>query len=141
VRGSTGPVEMNVYSAKRASYPRLVPAQDSEVVVREVGQVETFATAVEAAKAVPEVLSDEPAWCHEIRIERISHVPMSSKPPMPEPALWVLVHRELGPLTTYRTQADALGDLMRVFDDNPSWAGEIWVEPFEDSVHAEQRGA
>ena len=108
--------------------------------MRDVGQVETFPTAVDAAMAVLEVLSDEPAWRSEIWIERISDVPLSSKPPAPEPALWVLMHRELGPLTSYMTQADALGDLIRVFDEYPGWAGELWVEPFEVLVDAELPG-
>jgi hypothetical protein len=116
-----------------------VPAHDFAVVMRDVGQVETFPTAVDAAQAVLEVLSGEPGWRSEIWIERISDVPMSPKPLPPEPALWVLAHRHLGPLTTYRTQADALADLVRLFDDNPGWVGELWVEPFEVVVAGQAR--
>jgi hypothetical protein len=45
--------------------------------------------------------------------------------------LYSRVHREAGPLRTFTTREDAEAELERVFGDEPTWASELWVEPFE----------
>jgi hypothetical protein len=44
--------------------------------------------------------------------------------------LWVLTHRELGPIRTFLSRDDAEAELERVFGDEPTWAGTMWIEPF-----------
>jgi hypothetical protein len=45
--------------------------------------------------------------------------------------LYILVHRDYGPISTFLTRADAEDELARVFGDEPTWVGTMSVEPFE----------
>jgi hypothetical protein len=52
-------------------------------------------------------------------------------------ALYMLVHRDTGPVATYRTEAEAQRALEAVLRDEPDWEGDIYVEAFEFVVSAE----
>ena len=55
-------------------------------------------------------------------------------------ALYMLVHRVGGPVATYRTEAEARGALEAVLRDEPGWADELSIEPFEFTIaRAEER--
>ncbi len=53
--------------------------------------------------------------------------------------MWVLCHRVSGPIETFLKHQDAQEVLRRVLEDEPDWALDIWIEPFELVVaeHAE----
>ncbi len=53
--------------------------------------------------------------------------------------LYALVHREAGPVSTFLTLEEAEEELERVFGDEPTWPGELSVEPF-DMMEAERAG-
>ena len=44
--------------------------------------------------------------------------------------LYSLVHREVGPVSTFLTKQEATEALLRVLDDEPSWRADMTVEPF-----------
>jgi hypothetical protein len=44
--------------------------------------------------------------------------------------LWVLVHSEHGPISTFLTEAEAARELARVLWEEPTWKGDVWIEPF-----------
>jgi hypothetical protein len=52
-------------------------------------------------------------------------------------ALYMLVHRDSGPVATYRTEDEAERALAAVLRDEPGWADEIYVEAFEFVVSSE----
>jgi hypothetical protein len=45
--------------------------------------------------------------------------------------LYVLAHRDYGPITTFVSREAAEEELERVFGDEPTWVGTLTVEPFE----------
>jgi hypothetical protein len=45
--------------------------------------------------------------------------------------LYVLAHRDYGPITTFVSREAAEKELERVFGDEPTWVGTLTVEPFE----------
>ena len=47
------------------------------------------------------------------------------------PDLYSLVGRDVGPVATFLTREEAEANLAAVLDDEPSWEGDVWVEPFE----------
>ncbi len=42
-----------------------------------------------------------------------------------------LVHCDAGLLETFETREDAERELARVLMDKPTWADDLWIEPFE----------
>ena len=44
---------------------------------------------------------------------------------------YLLVHREAGPLATFMTWQEAVDELRDVLSDEPTWSGDLWIEPFE----------
>jgi hypothetical protein len=57
-------------------------------------------------------------------------------------ALYSLVHREEGPISTYLTKAKAERELEAVLRDEPDWADDLYIEPFEfvDAADADGPG-
>ena len=53
-------------------------------------------------------------------------------------ALYVLVHREVGPLRTFFTRDDAEAELVAAFSDKPEWIGDLWIEPFRLRVQDQE---
>ena len=45
--------------------------------------------------------------------------------------LWTLRHAGLGPLATFRTRDEAEADLAAVLRDEPGWADDLSIEPFQ----------
>ena len=45
--------------------------------------------------------------------------------------MWVLCHRIHGSVETFATRNEAEKILRRVLEDEPDWALDIWIEPFE----------
>ncbi|HEX2111538.1 MAG TPA: hypothetical protein VHF67_08285 [Gaiellaceae bacterium] len=45
--------------------------------------------------------------------------------------LYVLAHRDFGPISTFLTREQAENELKRVFGNEPTWVGKLIVEPFE----------
>ncbi len=45
--------------------------------------------------------------------------------------LYAVVHREAGPLLTFTSREEARRELADVLRDEPTWAEDLWVEPFE----------
>ena len=52
----------------------------------------------------------------------------------------MITHREYGAIGTFLDRDDAEAELERVFGDEPTWAGTLWIEPF-DFVVAEAANA
>ena len=52
--------------------------------------------------------------------------------------LYVLVHRECGPIATFLTARDANDALMDFVEDEPGSAGDVFVEPFDAVVAAHE---
>jgi hypothetical protein len=52
--------------------------------------------------------------------------------------LYVLVHRECGPIGTFLTAWDAHDALMDFVEDEPDSAGDVFVEPFDVVVAAHE---
>lgn len=44
--------------------------------------------------------------------------------------LYVLVHREAGPVSTFTTLAEAEAELAAVLEDEPDGRPDLWVEAF-----------
>jgi hypothetical protein len=53
-------------------------------------------------------------------------------------ALYSLVHRESGPVATYATEEQARRTLEAVLQDEPGWAEDIYIEPFEFVVQPDE---
>lgn len=49
-------------------------------------------------------------------------------------ALWSLVHRDHGPISTFLTRGDAEAELTAVIEDEPTWVNDVKVERFELAV-------
>ena len=47
---------------------------------------------------------------------------------------WALVDADGGTVETYPTKDEALAALARVLDDEPTWAGDLRVEPSDSDV-------
>ncbi len=45
------------------------------------------------------------------------------------PDLYSIVHRECGPVSTFLTLHEAERELADVLADEPTWVGDLWVEP------------
>jgi len=45
--------------------------------------------------------------------------------------LYSLIHVEDGPITTFVTREEAERELADVLRDEPGWAIDLWIEPFE----------
>ena len=45
--------------------------------------------------------------------------------------LYVLVHREAGPDSTFTTRVEAEAELAAVLEDEPDWRPDLWVESFQ----------
>jgi hypothetical protein len=45
--------------------------------------------------------------------------------------LYVLRHRERGPLGTFTKPVEAGLEMLRLLLDEPGSAGDLWIEPFE----------
>jgi hypothetical protein len=45
--------------------------------------------------------------------------------------LYTLVHRDTGPVRTFCSREEAEEELRVVLRDEPTWAGDLWVEAFE----------
>jgi hypothetical protein len=45
--------------------------------------------------------------------------------------LWSLVHRDAGPVCTFLTEDEAERERDLVLRDEPGWADDLWVEPFQ----------
>jgi hypothetical protein len=52
--------------------------------------------------------------------------------------LYVLVHRECGPIGTFLTAWDANDALMDFVEDEPDSMGDVFVEPFDVVVAAHE---
>jgi hypothetical protein len=50
--------------------------------------------------------------------------------------LYVLAHRDYGPISTFLSREEADGELARVFGDEPTWVCTMRVEPFALVVEA-----
>ena len=53
-------------------------------------------------------------------------------------ALYSLVHRHSGPVATYATEEQAQRTLEAVLQDEPDWAEDIYIEPFEFVVQPDE---
>jgi hypothetical protein len=53
--------------------------------------------------------------------------------------LYVLRHVEHGAISTFTTLEEAEHELAWVLEDEPSWTGDVWIEPFNFTVAAETR--
>ena len=51
------------------------------------------------------------------------------------PDFYSLVHCDAGPLETFETREEAERELARVVKDEPTWADDLWIEPFEMVLH------
>ena len=45
--------------------------------------------------------------------------------------LYVVVHRDAGPLATFLTEAEAELERDEILNDEPEWADDVWIEPFD----------
>jgi hypothetical protein len=52
--------------------------------------------------------------------------------------LYALVHRNFGPVSTFGTREDAKQELDDVLRDEPTWADDLWIEPFVLVVEGER---
>jgi hypothetical protein len=52
--------------------------------------------------------------------------------------LYILSHRELGPLETFLTKRDANGALAAVVRDEPDWASDLTLELFDFVVQGDE---
>jgi hypothetical protein len=50
------------------------------------------------------------------------------------PDLARVVHRDCGPSSTFLTLREAERELADVLYDEPTWVGDVWVEPFTVEV-------
>lgn len=48
--------------------------------------------------------------------------------------IYVLVHREEGPVSTFQTLSEAKRALNEVLRDEPEWSGDFTIEPFSLTV-------
>lgn len=53
--------------------------------------------------------------------------------------LYSVCHRIGGPVTTFTTMAEAEQELEAVLSDEPEWADDVWIEPFDLVLTTEPR--